>query len=51
MSVDDRKPKVITQVCAPKPESEELDYEPVAEPQKRKSSVEIVGSQKSTFLF
>ena len=39
MSVDDSKPKVTTQVCAPRPESEELDYEVVAEPQKRKSSL------------
>jgi hypothetical protein len=32
MSVDDSKPKVTTEVCPPRPESEELDYEPVAEP-------------------
>jgi hypothetical protein len=39
MSVDDSKPKVTTKVCWPRPESEELDYEVVAEPQKRKSSL------------
>ena len=28
-----------TKVCAPRPESEDQDYEVVAEPQKRKSSL------------
>jgi hypothetical protein len=28
MSVDDSKPKVTTEVCPPRPESEELHYEP-----------------------
>ena len=50
MSVDDSKSKVTTEVCPPRPESEELDYEPVAEPQKRKSSL-FYRFQKSTFLF
>jgi len=39
MYVDGNKPKVTTEVCAPRPESEELEYELVAEPQKRKSSL------------